>query len=48
MHRLYSAFLGSNSPTTADSIAWGPVQMDVEYSGNHRKSLLLSFNCVHN
>ena len=28
--RLYSAFLGSNRPTTADSLAWGPVQMDLQ------------------
>ena len=47
MPRLYSSFLGSNHPTTADSFAWGPVQMDLEYSGNNRKSRLLSFHCVH-
>ena len=42
MPRLYSAFLGSNRPT-ADSFAWGPAQMDLEYSGDHRKSLLFIF-----
>ena len=40
MSRLYSPFLGSNRPTTADSFAWGSVQVDLEYSGNHRKNLL--------
>ena len=40
MPQLYSAFLGSNRPTTADSFACGPVQMDLEYSGNHLKVCL--------
>ena len=45
--RLYSAFLGSNRPTTADSFAWGPVQMDLEYSDTHRKSLFyISIACT--
>ena len=30
--RLYSAFQGCNRPTTADSFAWGPVQMDLHSS----------------
>ena len=45
--RLYSACLGSNHPTAANSSVQGPMLMDLEYSGNHCKSQLVSLHYVH-
>ena len=46
-HRLYFVYLGNSRPTAANSFVQAPIQMDLVYSDNHRKSQLVSLNCEH-